>query len=137
MLEGAAATARTTDGAENRVVMLGDSGFVDFSPVYLKYLEGGQIRISGANSTDRHRWKKIARITLPPGTYTFTGLKAAPKTVELQLDYSGEDGHVWLSQWNEDITFELDEERDVELHVKVYAGVTVDAIARPAIYKDE
>ena len=41
MVAGAAASARESDGAENLVIMNGDSGYIDASKVYLTYLDEG------------------------------------------------------------------------------------------------
>lgn len=138
MLEEAAAASRESDGAKNEAVLFGVPGYVGSSRVYAEYPGEGRVRICGANDTDSIQWKRIAEFTLSPGKYTFTGLEhIPPETLELQLDYKGEDGYIWFFQRDGDITFELDRERDAEMYVRVFPGASVDAIARPAVYKDE
>ena len=88
MIAASIASSRETDGAENRVVMYGDSGYVGHSGVFVKYLQDGYVHIYGKSRSENYQWKKLADFTLEPGNYSLTGLTNVPEnTVQLQLDY--------------------------------------------------
>lgn len=138
MMAASIASSREEDGAVNHVVMYGDSGYVGHSGIYVKYLKEGNIRISGSSNSENYQWKKIADFSLSPGKYTFSGLTdAEPETVQLQLDYPEGSSYCWHFIWNSDIQFTIDEVKEVELYVRAFPGVSVDIIARPAVYRDE
>ena len=52
------------DGAENLVVLEGNSGSIGLTYVYLKYLEDGYIQISGTNPFDSNGWKRLSEFHL-------------------------------------------------------------------------
>ena len=118
--------------------MYGNSGFVGNSRIYVHYLSDGYISISGYSRSENYQWKKISDFILKPGTYSFTGLSGVdPETVQLQLDYPEGDSFKWYFLWNEDIQFTIDETKEVELYIRVFPGVSVNTVARPAVYRDE
>lgn len=138
MIAYSIASRRTSDNAENRVVMDGISGYVGVS-VYLKYLEDGYIRVSGDNLDESMVWKLLSRFSLEPGMYTLTGMKnVAENTVALQLHLSDDSGEYrYLYQHDENVSFVIDRPSDATLHVMVYPNVEkIDVKARPAVYRD-
>lgn len=128
------------DGAENLVVMEGNSGSVGQTYVYLKYLENGFIHIYGNNSYDINGWKKLSEFQLSPGLFTLTGLRGSTeKTIVLQLRISDDSGfYQYFNQWDEDVIFTIEHEMKADLNVRVYPFVeSIDVKARPAVYRDE
>ncbi len=139
MIAYSIASRRTSDNAENRVVMNGSSCYVGLS-VYLQYLEDGYIRITGDNMDESRAWKLLGRFSLEPGMYTMTGMKnVTENTVTLQLHLSDDSGEYrYLYQHNEDTSFVVDRSSDAALHVMVYPNdEEINVIARPAVYRDE
>ena len=138
MIAASYASSRIIDGVPNEVLMYGNSGFVGNSRIYVHYLSDGYISISGYSRSENYQWKKISDFILKPGTYSFTGLSGVdPETVQLQLDYPEGDSFKWYFLWNEDIQFTIDETKEVELFIRVVPGVSVNTVARPAVYRDE
>lgn len=139
MISYASASARESDGAQNLVVMDGRSGYMGSSTIQLKYLEDGYISISGINTDETGQWKQIAEFDLDPGTYTLTGLKESSKeVVALRLhleDSSSAVTDYW--QFDEDVQFTVVDRCKAILSVRVNQHAEVDAIARPAVYRDE
>lgn len=138
-MEGfARASSRETDGAVNLVVMNGDSGYIDRSDVYLKYLSNGFISIIGINDNENSYWKRISEFELDQGRYTLTGLSGnKEKTVELQLTVIDVVGNKkYYRQFDTAITVETDNRCNVILYVHVYPYTEINAIARPAIYEE-
>ena len=131
---------RDSDHAMNQIVLNGRAGYVGETNVYVKYLEDGFIHVSGDNSEDNRGWKLISELQLLPGTYTLTGLKGVPmNTVAIQLYYIDDTGFSrFVYQWEEDVVFRVDKisRADVHIYVNPSSGY-VDAVARPALYKDE
>lgn len=136
----AAATARESDGAENLLLLNGESGYVGPTNVYLKYQKDGSIRLSGSNPGESNGWKLLCEFELAPGEYTLTGLSGfAPKTVELQYSVWNEEkgGCNYYSQHDADIVIRVNETSSAWLHVRVYPfAEETDANIRPAVYKD-
>ena len=127
------------DGATNRVVMIGNSGYLGETDVYLKYLEDGYVRLYGSNVSEQNGWKKLSELVLEPGVYTLTGMNKVPeKVIALQLRIRiGTDKYQYLYQNDEDVSFVVDRPADAVLHVMVYPNVEkIDVKARPAVYKD-
>lgn len=140
MVAWSAASARDTDGAENRVVLNGKPGYLGESSVYLDFTKDGYISLSGDNPEEIDGWKLISEFTIEPGNYTLTGLKGAiENTVALQLYISDDTGYDrYLCQWNEDINFTVERDTEATLHARVFPFVDeVDIVARPAVYRDE
>ena len=139
MLAYSAASARATDGAENRVVMNGISGSFGYS-VYMAYLEDGYISLRGSHLDDSNAWKLLSKFTLEPGTYTLTGMRGVEKdTIALQLHFADDTGfYRYLYQFDEDVVFTIDRLSEATLHVMVYPNAEgIDVIARPAVFRDE
>ena len=140
MVKYAKASARKTDGAENCVIMDGKSGFIGASHVYVKYLEDGYMKIFGDNTDDSSEWKLVSEWTMDEGRYTLSGLSGfEEKTLELQLSVWNEerDEYDYYCQFDDEVSFEIIEKEKVRLFLRVYPEVTgIDAIARPAVYKD-
>ncbi|MBO5569414.1 MAG: hypothetical protein J6A79_10855 [Clostridia bacterium] len=139
MIEYSIASARD-DGASNRVVMNGQSGYLGYSTLQLTYLTDGWIKLAGDNSTDSSGWKKISTFTLEPGAYTLTGMRGQNgNTIALQLHIEDDTGfYRYLYQYDEDVIFSIERPVTATLHVRVYPGVEgVDVIARPAVYRNE
>lgn len=141
MLQYARASSRESDGAENCVVMKGDSGYIGASFVYAKYLEDGYIKISGNNAEDRNGWKVISEWSMEKGKYTLCGLDNLDKeTLELQLSVWNDQrqSYDYYCQFNEEVSFEIAETTRVKLMLHVYPNATnINVIARPAVYQDE
>jgi len=139
MISYALASARESDGAENLVIMDGRSGNVGSSTIQLKYLDDGYISIKGENLDDTGQWKQISEIELDPGRYTLTGLKNSSQTiVAIRLHLEDSEGTVanyW--QYDEDIQFSIINTCKAMLSIRVNQYAEVDAIARPAVYKDD
>lgn len=138
MVSYALASARSTDGAENRVVLNGISGFFGYT-VHLKYLEDGYISLLGNNAEESSGWKLLSRFTLEPGTYTLTGMKGVTKdTIALQLHVIDDNGsYRYIYQFDEDVKFKVDRQSKATLHVMVYPfAEDIDVVARPAVYKE-
>ena len=139
MVNGANSSYRHSDFAQNLLIMDGDSGFVGASKVYVKYQQNGVIQISGVNNTDEYQWKRIAELWLNSGSYTFTGLnEGVPEEIELQLDYRNDEdtSYEWFFLSNEDICFEINETKKVEVFVRIGPNIEVCLSARPALYKE-
>ena len=139
MLQYSIETTRE-DGASNRVIMNGVSGFVGRTNVGISYMNGGKIRLNGANYDEIDGWQRISEFTLEPGRYTFTGMKGqGENTIALQLDIMGESGIKYsYYQFNDDVYFLTEKPTDVALYIRVFPAIgKVDVIARPAVYKDE
>ncbi len=139
MVSYAIASSRESDGAENLVVMDGRSGFVGSSRIQLKYLEHGYISVNGINTEETGQWKQIAVFYLDPGKYTLTGLKESSQdVVALRLHLKDSEGAVtnyW--QFDEDVQFKVAERCKAILSIRVNQYAEVDAIAQPAVYRDE
>ncbi len=138
MVGFARASYRETDGAVNLVVMNGDSGYIDRSDVYLKYLNNGFVSIIGTNDNDNSYWKRISEFELDQGKYSLTGLSGnKEKTVELQLTVIDAVGDKkYYRQFDTDITVKIHDRCNVILYVHVYPYTDINAIARPAIYEE-
>ena len=138
MISGSIASKRESDGAPNLIVMDGNSGFVGTSSVRLKYHSNGYVSIKGKNDTEQFQWKKISEFEIKPGKYTLTGLSVKEKTIDLRLiaEKDSRDPMCYY-QHNEDVTFEILEPCIVRLHFRVYPGVEINTIARPAIYEEK
>lgn len=139
MILYALSSSRESDGAENLVIMDGRSGYVGSSTIQLKFLDSGYISISGINSDETGQWKQIAEFELEPGTYTLTGLEGSSlAVVAMRLHLEDSEGVVknyW--QYDGDIQFYITNICKATLSVRVNQYAKVDAIARPAVYKDE
>jgi hypothetical protein len=139
MISCVLASARESDGAENLVIMDGRSGNVGSSSIQLKYLDSGYISIIGKNIDDTGQWKQIAEFVLEPGTYTLTGLEGSSQTiVAIRLHLEDSEGAVanyW--QYDEDIQFSITNTSKATLSIRVNQHAEVNAVARPAVYKDE
>lgn len=128
------------DGAENRVVMIGKSGYLGHSFVYLKYLEDGRIRLVGSNSEEQSGWRKLSEFVLEPGTYTLTGMSGQKEqTIALQLRIEDSTGyHDYIYQYNADVQFQIETVMEADLQVRVYPKTEhIDVIACPAVYKED
>lgn len=128
------------DGTPNRVVLIGEPGFVGKSRVYLKYLEDGLIILSGDNLQEDFGWKYLSSFELEPGTYTLTGMTDVPESViAIQLRISEEAGfYRYIYQYDENVTFTIDRLSEATLHIMVYPEVEgIDIVARPAVYRDD
>lgn len=128
------------DGAENRVVMIGKSGYLGHSFVYLKYLEDGHIRLVGSNSEEQSGWRKLSEFVLEPGTYTLTGMSGQKEqTIALQLRIEDSTGyHDYIYQYNEDVQFQIETVMEADLQVRVYPKTGhIDVIVCPAVYKED
>ena len=137
MVAGAAASARESDGAENLVIMNGDSGYIGASKVYLTYLDKGYINIKGKNETEQEQWKLLSEFQLDAGTYILTGLSVKNDAVQLRIaEVAGDTVTVLAWQQNDGVVFKLDDKSVVRLHLKVKPGADIDLIARPAIYEE-
>lgn len=140
MVGYAASTARESDGAFNRVVMIGKSGYLGYSSVRLQYLEDGWISLIGDNAEESSGWKLLSKLTLEPGEYTLTGLKESKEnTIALQLRIEDNTGYYhYFYQYNEDVCFTIERPVEAALHVRVYPGVEgIDVKAKPAVYRDD
>lgn len=139
MVAWSVASARDTDGAENRVVLNGIPGYLGMSGVYLDFMKDGYIMLSGDNPEEIDGWKLISEFAIEPGSYTLTGMKGAKEnTVAFQLYICDDTGsYRYLYQWDEDIAFAVEQDMEATLHVRVYPFVDeVDIVARPAVYRD-
>ena len=140
MVAWSAASARDTDGAENRVVLTGIPGYLGTSEVYLDFMGDGYINLSGDNPQETDGWRLISEFAIEPGSYTLTGLKGAEEhTVALQLYVRDGAGYEqYLYQWDEDVKFTVERTVEAALHARVFPFVNgVDLVARPAVYRDE
>ena len=140
MVSYAKASARSTDDAENRVIMDGKPGYLGYSSVYLSYLKDGWISVVGDNVEESSGWRLLSAFTLEPGAYTLTGLKGQHEnTIALQLRIEDDTGyHHYFYQYDEDVSFTIKRQVDAALHVRVYPEVErIDTMARPAVYRDE
>lgn len=133
-------TVRKSDGAANRVILNGQSGYLGYSSVYLEYLKNGWIRLSGENSENSNGWKLLSEFALEPGIYTLTGMNCEKEnTVALQLYFIDDSGfYHYIYQNDRDIGFMVKRPSKAVLHVRVYPKVKiVDLLACPAVYRDE
>lgn len=140
MVSYAKASARSTDDAENRVIMDGKPGYLGYSSVYLSYLKDGWISLVGDNVEEYNGWKLLSTFTLEPGTYTLTGMKGQDEnTIALLLHIKVDTGYYhYYYQYDEDLTFTIEGTVEAALHVQVYPKVEgIDMKARPAVYRDE
>ena len=135
-----ASTTRESDGASNRVIMIGRQGYLGHSSVRLQYLEDGWISLVGDNDEESNGWKLLSEFTREPGNYTLTGLEGMTvNTIALQLRVEDDNGYYhYYYQYNEDVIIRLERTVKAALHVRVYPGVEgINVKARPAVYKDE
>ena len=140
MIAYSIASSRKSDGAANRVVLNGQSGYLGYSSVYLKYLQNGWISLKGDNIAEGNGWKVLSNFALEPGLYTLTGMRdVKDKTVALQLYIVGDTGsYRYIYQNDKDISFKVERPSKAVLHVRVYPKVEkLDAIVRPAVYRDD
>lgn len=72
------------------------------------------------------------------GTCTLTGLSGQQKdSVELQLGVETDTESLsYFRQYDEDVTFYIDQERQARLYLRVYPYAEIDTLARPAIYME-
>lgn len=129
------------DGTENLLVLNGQSGYVSGTNIYIGYLENGKIAISG--SSDIRTWKPIGKITLDPGSYSFSGFSGTDeKTIGIELEYLDTETDKYQSLTPdlgpiEKFYFELKEKKTVQAYVGIYPGANGDYFASPVIYKEE
>jgi len=139
MVQYSIASARE-DGAPNRVVMIGKSGYLGYSSVHLSYLEDGWISLVGDNVEESNGWKLLSEFTLEPGKYTLTGIKGQDeKAIALQLHIEDDTGfYKYFYEYDEDVRFSIERPSEAVLHVRVYPEVEgINVKARPAVYKDD
>lgn len=139
MAQYSIASARE-DGAPNRVVMIGKSGYLGYSSVHLSYLEDGWISLVGDNVEESNGWKLLSEFTLEPGKYTLTGMKGQDeKAIALQLHIEDDTGfYKYFYEYDEDVKFSIERPSEAVLHVRVYPEVEgINVKARPAVYKDD
>lgn len=138
MVSYSIASARLSDGSENRVIMNGVSGYIG-ATAFLKYMEDEYIRITGDNPEEGRAWKLLSQFALEPGEYTLTGMKEGEQKVALQLYISDDTGfYQYFYQWNEDVRVSVEREAKATLHVMLYPNAEqIDVVARPAVYRDE
>lgn len=138
MVRFAASSDRKTDGASNMMILNGEKGYVGDTGILVQYLENGSIKITGRNPYDKSIWKKLGSVKLQKGTYTLTGLTGQQKnTVELQLSVETDTKSLsYYCQYDKEVTFFIDKERLVNLHLRIYPYADLDAVARPAIYME-
>ncbi len=138
MVSGTIASSRESDGAQNLIIMDGNSGFVGASSVLLDYLSNGYVSIKGENDTEQLQWKKISEFEINPGIYTLTGLSVEENTIELRLVAEQASGEpVYCYQHSEDVLFEILEPGIARLHFRIYPDAVINTIARPAIYEEK
>lgn len=128
------------DGAENLLILNGQSGYVSGTGVYVGYLDNGQIAISGSSGI--RAWKLIGECTLAPGKYTFTGMTGVKEGVfGIQLEYYDKEADNY-TRLTPDIgpvgetSFELKEKTKVRAYIGIYPDAAGGCLARPAIYRD-
>lgn len=139
MVQYSIASARE-DGAPNRVVMIGKSGYLGYSSVHLSYLEDGWISLVGDNVEESNGWKLLSEFTLEPGKSTLTGIKGQDeKAIALQLHIEDDTGfYKYFYEYDEDVRFSIERPSEAVLHVRVYPEVEgINVKARPAVYKDD
>lgn len=139
MVQYSIASARE-DGAPNRVVMIGKSGYLGYSSVHLSYLEDGWISLVGDNVEESNGWKLLSEFTLEPGKYTLTGMKGQDeKAIAQQLHIEDDTGfYKYFYEYDEDVRFSIERPSEAVLHVRVYPEVEgINVKARPAVYKDD
>lgn len=74
------------DGTKNLLILSPDPVYIGQTVFNVVYQSDGSILIKG--SSDNRAWIEIGRVTLEPGTYSFSGLSGvSEKTVAIELEY--------------------------------------------------
>ena len=122
------------DGAKNLLVLNGKNGYAWNTDVYVKHLNDGSVHIKG--TSDKRSWCPIGKVTLEPGTYSFSGLSGVDKdTVGLTLETNNQRFAPDVGPIDE-VRFALEETTKLMVYVSVYDGCDCDVIATPVIYKE-
>ena len=132
--------SRREDGAPNRVIMDGKPGYIGETDVFLKYLEDGDIKLTGYNSQGYKAWKFLSEFQLEPGTYVMRGMTDVDENlITFQLRINDDTGfYQYLYQHDEDIFFKVERSTQATLHIMVYPFAKgINVVARPAVYRDE
>lgn len=129
------------DGTRNRLVLSPDPVYIGETNFSLAYQSDGSILIEG--SSENRTWIEIGRVTLEPGTYSFSGLSGVEdKTVAIVLEYydTGKQNYVRLTPdvgSIEQVLFSLEIHTKVRALIGIYPGTEGEYKARPVIYRED
>lgn len=128
------------DGAENLLVLDGIDGFAPMTDVSVRYFGDGTIKVDG--TSENNSWYVLGKITLPPGTYTFTGFPDTENNMfDLELEYLNrqERKYFYLATLNssQDVSLSFIEETRIRVLVGIHPGPYSAVICYPAIYSEE
>ncbi len=127
------------NGTKNLLILSPDPKYIGTTNFSVSYNDDGSVLIEG--QADSRAWIEIGRVTLSPGSYTFTGLSGVPeKTVGIELEYFDGEHYIRLTPDIgpiDEIEFELDDTTRIRALVGLYAGVEGEYLSRPAIYRED
>ncbi|MBQ7598092.1 MAG: VanZ family protein [Clostridia bacterium] len=128
------------DGAANLLVPDGKNGYVEETQVRVDYCDDGSIRINGA--AENRSWFSLGKVTLPKGTYRFSGFDETPETAfDLELEALDRESCKFIRlvcvDSKQDAIFTLEKETRLRVLVGVFPGANGTALCRPAIYRGD
>ena len=128
------------DGTVNLLVPDGKNGYVEETQVRVDYCDDGSVRINGA--AENRSWFLLGKVTLPKGTYRFSGFDETPETAfDLELEALDRASCKFIRlvcvDSKQDAIFTLEQETRLRVLVGVFPGANGTALCRPAIYRGD
>lgn len=128
------------DGTKNLLILSPDPVYIGQTVFSVAYQSDGSILIEG--SSENRAWIEIGRVTLDPGTYSFSGLSGVEeKTVAIELEYydAGKLNYIRLTPDvgpKDEALFSLDINTKVRALISIFPGAAGSYNARPVIYRE-
>ena len=129
------------DGTKNLLILNPDPKYIGTTGFSVSYNDDGSVLIEG--SSENKAWIAIGSLTLPEGTYTFSGLSGMDeKTIAIELEYLDKNSNNYVRLTPEvgiidEVVFVLDKETRVRALIRLYAGAEGAFLTRPVIYREE
>lgn len=136
-----AAMNDSQDGKKNLLVLSPYPKHIGKTNYIVSYNSDGSVLISG--KADKRAWIEIGKVTLPSGTYVFSGLSDVPeKTIAIELEYYDQTQNNFIRLTRdvgpvEEEMFELADTTRLRALIGLYAGAEGEYLARPVIYEED